>query len=194
MSDDRYEVTTWRGHKFDRYTIAAIEAAEAKLGHQLVIMQGSYNGGAGKVSASAGTHDGGGAADFGVEPTVNQDIRALRSIGFAAWHRTPDQGPWGAHIHAILIGNENASPGAKRQVAAYRDFRDGLATNRPDTTWHPKPIPTFQYPEEDMALSEEDVQRIADAVLGRLLPTADAPKGRRVSNILVKTYDATREN
>ncbi len=164
MSDDRYEITTWRGHKFDRYTIAAIEAAEAEVGYELTVMQGSYNGGSGKVSASAGTHDGGGAVDFGAGPTVARDVRALRAIGFAAWHRTASEGPWGPHIHAVLIGNSAASDGAKRQVAAYKAGRNGLATDLPDNTWRPTPIPTFDYPEEDMAISEEDVKRIAKAV------------------------------
>lgn len=159
MSDDRYEVITWRGHKFDKFTVAAIEAAEELLGHRLEVMQGSYN--KGKVTESAGTHDGGGAVDFAATGLVKRDVRVLRSVGFAAWHRTAEQGPWGPHIHAVLIGNEKASASAKRQVSAYLAGRDGLASNARDNTWRPTPVPTFAYPEDPMQQLLTDLRALA---------------------------------
>lgn len=53
-------------------------------------------------------------------------MRALRQVGFAAWHRTPSQGPWGHHIHSVAIGDPTASPAAKRQVADFKRGGDGL--------------------------------------------------------------------
>jgi hypothetical protein len=151
LMSSKYEIVTWRGCRFDRYTVAAIQATEARLGFQLRIFQGSYN--VGRVTASAGTHDGGGAVDVAATSDPARVVRALRAVGFAAWHRPELPGVWGEHIHAILIGNTKAAPSALRQVTAYRNHRDGLASNAPDNTWHPDPIPTFIYPEEaDMAL------------------------------------------
>lgn len=98
-------------------------AGELELtGHH--ITQGSYNRG---VSASFGTHDGGGAVDLSVMRkgtyTVLWDdveplIRALRAAGFAAWLRQygelyPDSP---IHIHAIAIGDEELSPAARDQL------------------------------------------------------------------------------
>jgi len=118
-----------------------LAAAEARLGFNLRVLQGSYNRGG--VSASAGTHDGGGAVD--VSPTRNpsQVVRALREVGFAAWHRLPSQGPWTEHIHAIAIGDPEMSSGAHAQVSAYYNRRNGLANNGPDDGPHLSPIPTW---------------------------------------------------
>lgn len=157
---DPCEVITWRGHKFDRLTVAAIEEAEHLYGRTLVISQGSYN--TGGVGASAGTHDGGGAVDFNLPSMPTRLVRILRMVGFAAWQRDPSQGPWGAHIHAVLIGNKKLAPVAARQVEAYREGRDGLASGRVDPTWHPTPIPTFVYPEDRMALILTDLRATAD--------------------------------
>lgn len=162
MTDNRYEVIEWRGHKFDRMTIAAIEAAEHLLGSELDVAQGSYN--TGGVGASAGTHDGGGAVDFEPGTLPKRTVRVLRSVGFAAWERQPIPGVWGHHIHAVLIGNDKLAPVAARQVTAYENGRDGLKDNAPDPTWRPSPIKPYEYTEEDMPLSDEDIAKIAKAV------------------------------
>lgn len=142
MADDRYDKTTHGGKTVDKWTKAALQAAEAKLGYDLTVVQGSYNKG---VGASAGTHDGGGVVDLLAWDHVRK-VRALREVGFAAWYRPTIKGLWNEHIHAVLIGNEKAADSAKRQVVAYRAHRDGLAGNKADPTWHPNPIPTFAYP------------------------------------------------
>jgi hypothetical protein len=179
VSDNRYQVITWRGYQFDRYTVAALEEAERLLGSPLTILQGSYNGGTGRVAASAGTHDGGGAVDVAVGPMPSRIVRVLRSVGFAAWHRLPSQGPWGEHIHAILIGNTAASLGAKQQVVAYRNGRDGLVDNAIDGTWHPSPIPTFTYPGDNVSIPDP-VKAVARQILAALnSPTAQSIPARR---------------
>lgn len=107
-------------------------AAETILGYQLHVIQGSYNSG---VSASAGTHDGGGALDVWGKggSHVYAEVSALRKVGFAAWGRTPAQGDWGYHIHCIAVGDAELSRGAKNQVTAYKNGRNGLASNGKDT-------------------------------------------------------------
>lgn len=125
-----YDLTSHDGKTVDRLTKHALKRAEWILGYELSITQGSYN--AGRVSASAGTHDGGGVVDLKAWD-ADAKVRALRAVGFAAWRRLPHEGPWPEHIHAVLIGNAKLSAGARRQVDAYLAGRNGLANNRPDT-------------------------------------------------------------
>ena len=105
---------------------------------QFIISQGSYNPGA--VSASFGTHDGGGAVDISVRDPqtwavltgeLDAMIYALRAAGFAAWVRAegslyPDSP---VHIHAIAVGDRDLSPAAWEQVygpGGYLAGYDGL--------------------------------------------------------------------
>lgn len=129
MSDDRYDRVVFHGRTMNKWTQQALEACEKALGYELTITQGSYN--AGKVSASAGTHDGGGVVDLAHADWQNK-VRVLRENGFAAWHRLPSQGPWPEHIHCVLIGDIDAAPSAQRQVESYRAGRNGLANNARD--------------------------------------------------------------
>lgn len=124
---------TFRGKRLNTRTRDMILAAEKLLGYPLTIIQGSYN--AGGVAASAGTHDGGGAVDVwgrGLSDATTV-TNVLRRVGFAAWHRTPAQGNWGHHVHAIAIGDSDLSRGARNQVTAYLNGRNGLASNGRDT-------------------------------------------------------------
>ena len=83
------------------------------------------------------THDGGGVVDlrsrdlFDKGLTIPQVLLALRRSGFAAWFRSPAQG-FDPHIHAVALGDREASPQAAAQEAAYRNGRNGLASNGPD--------------------------------------------------------------
>jgi hypothetical protein len=148
MSDAMDRVTV-QGHILNKRTVAMLHAAERSLGYELSIVQGSYNGGATAVAASAGTHDGGGAVDL-LPWDYKHKVKVARTLGFAAWHRpelwVDGKRIWGEHIHCIAIGDAELSDPAKDQVTAYRHHRDGLAGNAPDRTWHPNPIPTFHYP------------------------------------------------
>lgn len=135
----------FRTYTFDSRTVQMIKYAEKLAGFQFKIAQGSYN--IGGVSASAGTHDGGGAVDFSlrlVTPAKRGKIlRALKDTGFAAWYRPARVGIWNSHIHAIAIGCPDLAPVAKRQVEAYDAHRDGLAGNEPDPTYRPAPAVKF---------------------------------------------------
>jgi hypothetical protein len=139
--DGLYERYTWRGAKFDRLTIAALLAVDKRLGYEQHITQGSFSG---SVSASAGTHSGSGAVDI-VWIDMPRKTRAFRRVGWAFWPRPALPGVWGAHGHGILIGNERASAGAKAQVSAYKNGRNGLANNGRDPYWRPRKIRPFNY-------------------------------------------------
>jgi len=148
----------WRGRtNVDAITAAAIEKAEEIGGHEFVVTQGSYQN---SVSASAGTHDGGGAVDLRWCGHVGC-ILALRKAGFAAWHRNPSQGPWPDHTHAVLIGHPKLAPSAARQVDSYRAGRNGLANNGADDGPRISPIPVFTFQEDDM-FSDNDRKTLGD--------------------------------
>lgn len=125
---------TKNGHKLDHTTWLRIRHAEKLSGVPLVVAQGSYNGGG--VAASGGTHDGGGVADFSVRGLtalqVSAAVKALRQSGLIAWFRSPNQGPWAAHIHAVERASQTLSPAAAKQVLAWEKGRNGLASNGRD--------------------------------------------------------------
>ncbi|GGK91581.1 peptidoglycan-binding protein [Sphaerisporangium melleum] len=110
--------------------------AEAKrlLGRDLVLLQGSYNPGGDPTSA--GTHDGGGVVDISVKgmnaATRTAAVRALRSVGFAAWVRNPDQADWPWHIHAAAISDTDLAGQAQHQVGDYYLGLNGLSGRGPD--------------------------------------------------------------
>jgi len=128
--------TAFSGQTVNQRTRVMLAEAESILGHDVVLSQGSYNPGG--VGASAGTHDGGGAVDVSVSDLGTtqrwETVKALRTVGFAAWFRTPDQGPWPYHIHAIAIGDTDLSIAARNQVADYYVGRNGLASHAADDT------------------------------------------------------------
>ena len=145
-----YAKVQWRGVTVDQRTKSALKWAEKRY---IAVApnkrkpwrfgQGSYN--AGGVTASAGTHDGGGVVDimFAGVPAKQRKatVKWLRKAGFAAWAR--EGALWGAngsndHAHAVLRGHRTASKGAKDQMLAYDAHRDGLAGGRWDGTWRPK--------------------------------------------------------
>lgn len=128
----------WRGRKANAKTILMLQAAERILGQRLEITQGSFNA---TVPASAGTHDRGGVLDLSVHTpgtSTRRKVKALRKVGFAAWHRTPDQFPAQdnvpEHIHAVSLFDTNLSSGAEAQKTAYLADppRNGLASGAPD--------------------------------------------------------------
>jgi hypothetical protein len=131
--------TTFRGATVNQRTVEMIQRAErlmSDFGHpdfQFVITQGSYSR---SVSASAGTHAGGGAVDLRTRgherATVDDMVRALRMAGFAAWSRGRGHDSFPPHIHAIAIGDPELSSGALSQVASYAQGRDGLRGQAPD--------------------------------------------------------------
>jgi hypothetical protein len=141
-----YQRITWRGKRFNRRTVDMIKWAEEKAGFKFVIGQGSYNTG---VSASAGTHDGGGAADFSVRDlTITQRIkmvRALKDAGFAAWYRPAIPNIWPPHVHAVAIKDKELAWLARAQVADYFAGRNGLKGHAKDKTYRPDPFVMWDY-------------------------------------------------
>lgn len=126
---------TFRGRAMNERTKAMLLEAERLAGRTYGVTQGSYNPGG--VGASAGTHDGGGALDLSVSGLTTTQrttaVRSLRRVGFAAWYRSPSEGPWNAHIHAIAISDTDLSSGAQSQVGDYYLGRNGLANHGADT-------------------------------------------------------------
>jgi len=136
MALDPYERISWRGVTANRRTVEMLEITERRGLMSLAplrIPQGSYTSG---VSASAGTHSGGGALDISVRDltTAERDrvVRELRETSFAAWYRPYLAGVWPAHIHAIAIGDKEMSAAAAEQVVQYRNGQNGLANHGPD--------------------------------------------------------------
>lgn len=125
---------TFRGVSLNARTKAMLLAAEGLYGKTVVLTQGSYN--VGGDPASAGTHDGGGAMDISVNgiSTAGRTrlVATLRTVGFAAWLRTPDQADWPFHIHAEAVSDPDLSSGAQHQVGDYYLGKNGLAGGAPD--------------------------------------------------------------
>lgn len=147
MADSRLARPSWRGRtNVDALTIACIEHAEKISGHRFIVTQGSYQSGGGDEN-SAGTHDRGGVVDLRW-CGHGECILALRKAGMAAWHRTPRQGPWPDHIHAVVIDHPLLADSAERQVISYLHRGNGLANNGADDgpRLSPIPRPVWPYP------------------------------------------------
>lgn len=137
-----YDKTYMDGNLVDEFMAQSLRRCEKALGYELTIIQGSYN--AGGVSASAGTHDGGGAVDLSAFDWERK-CKVLRKNGWAAWHRLPLPGVWGEHIHAVQYDNAKLSSGARSQVSQYYNHTNGLADYGWDSQWRPKKIPHFKF-------------------------------------------------
>jgi hypothetical protein len=142
LPTDDYLILTINGALLNQRTFAMLEHADEIYQGEIeitgyAVTQGSYTS---QVSASFGTHSGGGAVDLSVMRsgtyTVLWDeipplIRALRLAGFAAWLRDLDELYPGSpiHIHAIAIGDRDLSPAAKEQLTGpygYFSAQSGL--------------------------------------------------------------------
>jgi hypothetical protein len=111
-----------QGKLLDATTANIFQKASAILGG-LQLIQGSWHLGA----ASGGTHAGAGAMDVAPNSASwDRAVSVIRSLGAIAWHRTPEQGPWGHHIHSITPGVPGLSPQAQKQVASFRAGGNGL--------------------------------------------------------------------
>jgi peptidoglycan hydrolase-like protein with peptidoglycan-binding domain len=128
---------SYTGKRVSTRTRLMLAAADGQLSWGLAVTQGSYST---AVAASAGTHDGGGAADISVRGLTTtqiwQTVKALRTVGFAAWFRPALAGPrgWPAHIHAMAIGDTDMSLVGAKQVADYIVGKNGLKGNAADNT------------------------------------------------------------
>jgi hypothetical protein len=176
-------------------TKAMLDIANQSLGFELVVIQGSYMLPSEVADASEHTHDGGGVIDLRTRDIpehigTDRAVRALREIGFAAFHRrqpTFDED----HIHAVAIGDVQMDPSARDQVADYFARGNGLGGDDTDPRVHP--IPIFDYDEQglDMQLTDKipgtDDKTVGDALRAALrvesevdrLNTAEAVRGQR---------------
>jgi peptidoglycan hydrolase-like protein with peptidoglycan-binding domain len=128
------ERTTYGGKTVNTRTRMMLAAADTKVPWALNLVQGSYNT---TVGESAGTHDGGGAADLSVsglsQTQIWETVQTLRSVGFAAWYR-PASSEWDPHIHGIAVGDTDMSRAAANQVGDYYDGDLGLRGPARDNT------------------------------------------------------------
>ncbi len=126
-------------------TYAMLQQAARLYGGEIdvagnAIILGSYS------DNDQGSHGGGGAVDISVNrpnssyilyTEIEPLIRALRTVGFAAWLRQQDETGLGTgfHIHAIAIGDGELSPAAQEQItgpAGYLRGNDGLPISSSD--------------------------------------------------------------
>lgn len=145
VSKRAFERVPFRGLEFDRITREGVLHLEYLLGAQVTPSQGPY----GTFGASAGTHTGSGAVDFGPVrgKTVEEVLKAGRRAGWALYHRPTRPGLWNEHFHGIQLGNPNISDEARRQVQDYYAGLDALASHLPDKDpWRPNPIVKFRFP------------------------------------------------
>jgi hypothetical protein len=137
---------SWRGVTLDERTRNQLVEAEKIGGVYIRPIQGSYSG---RVSASAGTHNGSGAVDISTKGMTstqkNRLVRALRTVGFADWTRPYRAGVWTEHNHGISIASAELSDGAKKQVVEYKNGYDGLAGDGKDPhAWMKVPFRTWE--------------------------------------------------
>jgi hypothetical protein len=127
----------FRGYLLDQASIDAFLVAEKLTGWTLPVMQGSWSTG---VTASAGTHAGGGAIDVGLRDADGNlrsaweqtwTVRNMRRAGFRTWRRTPAQG-FAYHAHGILAGDPLVSSAAASQLAQWNAGLNGLADHGSD--------------------------------------------------------------
>lgn len=169
---------SWRGRtNVDALTILAIEAAEKRAGFTFSVTQGSYQN---TVAASAGTHSGGGVVDLSsryLSPARKAAmVLALREVGFAAWLRTPAQGPWVEHVHAVLAGHPLLSTQAAAQVRDYSAGLNGLANRGRDDGPRVSPIPVFAWPTPPKELPKRVTRYLSETVSIRKAITAEVKR------------------
>lgn len=137
---------THDGATFNERTKAMLLESQRLSGVTFDVEQGSYNPGGDPTSA--GTHDGGGAVDLYVDGMSRKErtevVREMRKVGFAAWYRSPEQGDWGPHIHAVALADPDLSEPARAQTGDYYLGKNGLADDRPDDGPKVEPIRTWE--------------------------------------------------
>ena len=138
-SDDYTRVNV-NGETLNQRTMSMLVHAQSLYGGELEIIgyaitQGSYSN---SVSASFGTHAGGGAVDLSVLRLgtytvlwgdIETLLHALRTAGFAAWLREYGELYEGSpiHIHAIAIGDVELSVAAAEQLTGLAGYFRGYS-------------------------------------------------------------------
>jgi TP901 family phage tail tape measure protein len=84
----------WHGGTFTERYANTLKAAQKADGKYLPVIQGGFRP---RTSFSGSSH-----AGDAIDTQWNSSrLSAMNRKGSYAWHRTPSQGPWGHHIHAI---------------------------------------------------------------------------------------------
>jgi len=163
-----------QGETLDVATLRALQYAQSILGSGFNIAQGSFEA---SSSYSGFTHTGGGAIDVN-DAGMGWDkaVDALIKAGFAAWHRSPSQGPWGHHIHALLMKDPLLSSSARGQVVDFLRGGDGLAGYKLGTPW---------VPNDQLAFLHKGEAVIPTAVNRRLAPVSMPSSGSTVVNVYI---------
>ncbi len=147
-----YDLIKINGYHLNQRTYQMLLHAQQLYGGELELTgyhltQGSYTH---QVSASFGTHNGGGAVDlsviqYGTYQVLYDDIEplitALRTAGFAAWLRDFEQLYPGSpiHIHAIAIGDRDLSAAAAAQLTGEAGYFRGMNGLPPPAGFSPTP-------------------------------------------------------
>lgn len=99
----------------------------------------------------------------------------------AAWHRTPAQGRWVDHIHAVVVGHPKLAPSAARQITAYLNRKNGLANGGRDDgpQLTPIPSPVFPWPTPPKSKTPR-----LDVAIPKLEDTIRATKGTGQPGVL----------
>lgn len=155
MAETAYTKVKYDGKTVNARTRDALKHAQKlwrKRGNHtksIRLAQGSYNKGG--VSASAGTHDGGGVVDIrtagvGLDAEETKQLnRALRDAGFASWIRDSRDG-MDPHIHAIATEDNQMADSAARQVVDFDKGKNGLKNGAKDrNSYRPDPKLRFSY-------------------------------------------------
>ncbi len=133
------------GYTLNTRTFLMLQQAARLYGGEIdvagaAIIQGSYRN---NSLDSLDVHLGGGAVDITVTrpnssyvfyTEIEPLVRALRTVGFAAWLREDDEmgAEAGLYIHAVAIGDADLAPAAREQITSYLRGYDGLPINAGD--------------------------------------------------------------
>lgn len=136
---DDYTRVQVNGHTINARIYAMLQQASTLYAGEIdvagsAVIQGSYLD---ESIDSTGSHLGGGAVDISVMRSdtqlilyneVEPLIRALRTVGFAAWLR--EEGEEGAdsaaHIHAVAIGDSELSAAAQEEIVGPEGYLSGF--------------------------------------------------------------------
>jgi hypothetical protein len=145
LTPDPYEHVMCRGKLMDQASAGFVLELEEILGYRLTIVQGI-----GGAPTSAGTHLEGRALDL-ASYDGKRKVRKAKQLGACAYYRPTIRGLWNAHCHLIIPLNrwdntKGLAPAGFRQIASYREHRDGLAYNGWDPTGRPTPERLYKYP------------------------------------------------
>lgn len=151
-----------------------IDKISSDIGVQLLVGQGGFKKDAG-AEASGSTHNEGDVFDLRAknlsEAKCLEVVYLLRVWNGIAWYRSPKYG-WtttGRHIHCVMRDSYyGLSHGAEWQVEEYDHGRNGLTNAQPDPFPQP-PVQRHYSMEEDVPLTDEEIDKIADRVWNKKL-------------------------